>query len=124
MSASLQRIVIACNQIDAMADFYEAVLDGPFEKVDCGEFLFYDGQLDDLALRLFPANIAGIDADENRHQLMFAVESLEAVIERGTSRGGEMQGDMAEDGERRVCCLVDPDGNTVEFVATTSRSQT
>ncbi|MGM0554980.1 MAG: VOC family protein [Myxococcota bacterium] len=116
MSASLQRIVIACNQIDAMADFYEAVLDCPFEKVDCGEFHFYDGRLGGLALRLFPANIAGIDADENRHQLMFGVESLETVLERGISRGGELQGDIAENGEQRRCCLTDPDGNTVEFV--------
>ena len=116
MNAVLQRIVVACVEVDAMADFYRAVLDTPFERVDAGPFHLYNGDLGGVGICLLPAGVAGIEADENRHQLTITVDALEPVIDQATAHGGSLLDDITERGDTRSCSVRDPDGNSLEFV--------
>ena len=113
----LVRIVLAAKDPDACARFYAALLGMTFQAIPMGDLRFHDGRLGSLALRIFPASIAGIEAKDNRHQLGFRVEDLRAALARGLAAGGTQDAgwEVQSGAGGATVALRDPDGNSIEL---------
>ena len=71
-----------------------------------GDFPLYVGTCGELQLQLCPRELAGIDAEQNRHQLTIAVADVAATIELAKQHGGQAIDESA---------VRDPDGNSIEL---------
>ena len=114
---TLVRIVLAANDTDACARFYTALLGIELEAAPVGDLKFFDGRLGSLALRIFPASIAGIEAKDNRHQLGFRVADLRGTLARALAAGGTMDEgwEVVPMQKGLTVALRDPDGNSIEL---------
>ena len=100
-----------------MARFYNAVFQaGLKETVHIGDAQFYGGSIGALELTLCPNAIAGVEARQNRQQLRFEVDDIEAVMQRGLAVHGTEINPIDEYKGAKVASLADPDGNTIELV--------
>lgn len=111
----IERIVLAVERMDEMAQFYDEVF-GTALQADAGS-PFRRGTFAGVPLLLCPNEIAEVVAQQNRHQLRIAVDDLDAVLGRVRAAGGTVldAGD-ASDASPRVAGVADPDGNTYELV--------
>jgi len=114
---TLTRIVLAARDTDACARFYTAMLGMEFKAAPMGDLRFYDGRLGTLAIRIFPASIAGIEAKDNRQQLGFRVTDVRATLARALAAGGTMDPgwEVISTPNGPTVALRDPDGNSVEL---------
>jgi predicted enzyme related to lactoylglutathione lyase len=113
---ALTDLTLATTDTPGMVAFYNAVFDAGLEPVAAYGTTLYRGRLAGLGLLLCPNEIAGVDAQQNRHQLRFHVARLDEVIARAQATGGSLKGEIGEDRGRRLAAVVDPDGNTMELV--------
>lgn len=111
----IERIVLAVERMDEMARFYDEVF-GTALQSDAGS-PFRRGTLADIPLLLCPNEIAEVVAQQNRHQLRFAVDDLDAVLGRVRATGGVVMDEGELGDSARVAGVADPDGNTYELVA-------
>ena len=100
-----------------MVRFYNAVFDARLQAtVHIGDAQFYGGKLGALELTLCPNAVAGVVAQQNRQQLRFVVDDIEAVMQRGLAVHGSEINPIDEYKGAKVASLADPDGNTIELV--------
>ena len=107
----LTRITIAVTDMSAMRRFYDTVFDAGLHPISAYGTTLYEGQLAGLELLMCPNEIAGVEAQQNRKQLRIAVPDLDAITQRATVAGGSIRNQTAD-----LLGVVDPDGNTIEFV--------
>ena len=114
---SLVRIVLAARDTGACARFYTALLGVEFTAAPMGDLQFFDGRLGALAIRIFPASVAGIEAKDNRHQLGFRVPDLRGALARALAAGGTMDPgwEVQTLPNGLTVALRDPDGNSIEL---------
>ncbi len=109
-------MTLAVTRSEEMAAFYNQVFVAGLERIESGSLTLFRGTLAGIPLLLCPAEIAGIDAKQNRLQLRFEVEDLQSVLRAAVENGGELLGEP-DDGDGEVRAAVrDPDGNSIEFV--------
>ena len=96
-----------------MVDFYNAVFASGLRPIE-GSPLFR-GVLADTELMICPNTIAGVRAEQARHQLRIAVQDPDVVAARVVDAGGSIL-NSASDLHRLVIGVADPDGNTYELV--------
>jgi predicted enzyme related to lactoylglutathione lyase len=112
----LVRITLAATDLQAMKTFYEQVFQAGFEVQQTPAGAFYHGQIAGLALTLVPNSIAQVRAEQNRLQLSFLVADLEATLSKAELAGGERHGEMIAGPQGKQAAMLDPDGNTIEFL--------
>ena len=114
-AVALRGITIAAENVGAMVQFYNRLFDANLEPFEGFGTILYGGQLAGLAFLLCPNEILGIQADKNRVQLSFMVSDLAAAIAMAEANGGARIQPISEQPGRRLCGIVDPDGNTIEL---------
>jgi len=112
----LIRIALAATDVPAMKLFYEQVFEAGFEALETPGGIFYHGQIAGLALTLIPNTVAQVKAEQNRQQLSFLVDKLEPVLDKAELAGGQRHGDILSGPQGRQAAVLDPDGNTIEFL--------
>lgn len=73
----------------------------------------HSGNFDNLKLLFCPAEIAGNEARQNRHQFDIIVFDLAERLEKVIEFGGEVFGEFAEDETFKSVRLYDPDRNSI-----------
>ena len=110
-------LTIAAVNMAKMVSFYNAVFSARLKPtVHIGDAQFYAGRLCGMKLTLCPNAIAGVIAQQNRQQFRFQVTDIEAVMAQGLANHGGEINPIEEYKGAKVASLVDPDGNTIEFV--------
>ena len=112
----LTRIDLTVKDMDRMSAFYSRVFDVAFQPIEAGPHTFLVADVPGLCtLQLVPQEVAGITAEENRHQLNLNTADLELVISRALDNGGTQVGEVRTEGAGRAFGVRDPDGNYIVF---------
>lgn len=112
----LIRIALAVTHLSEMVLFYNTLFQAELKPVKSGNYVFYSGQLGGIALTLIPNDIAQVKASQNRQQLSFLVPSIAEILAMAASSGGQLLGEIIESPEGKQAAVLDPDGNTIEFM--------
>jgi predicted enzyme related to lactoylglutathione lyase len=111
----LLKITVACSNISAMTEFYSSVFNVKFQGHDFG-FKVYSAKICDIYFLFCPNDVAGVKAEQNRHQFDYITDEIEKVIERALSTGGAIHSELLKEGNESTVTLLDPDGNTINFI--------
>ncbi len=111
----IDRITIAVTHMKEVVEFYNAVFDSELKPI-AGLEGFYSGKLGGFDMLLCPNEIAGVVAEQNRHQFRFVVGDLDAVLSKGRAMGGILIDDAQANGTSKSQGMRDPDGNSMEFI--------
>lgn len=113
---SVARIVLAAMNIEEMAAFYGQVLGMPLQPFPAYGATLYRTAAGGIAFTLCPNSIAGVQAEQSRHQLTFRTANIGEVVNqlREGGRSVTVESEHADDPEHVI--LEDPDGNTLELV--------
>lgn len=112
---ALRGITIAALNMPAMVDFYDTLFEADLEPFEAFGTVLYRGQIAGFPFLLCPNEILGIEADKNRIQLSFTVGDLEGMLELVQAHGGAQIQPISEQPGRKLCGIIDPDGNTIEL---------
>lgn len=112
---ALRGITIAAVNVGAMVGFYNALFNASLQPFEGLGTVLYRGQLAGFPFLLCPNEILGIEADKNRIQLSFTVRDLETALQEVIEFGGAQIQPISEQPGRRLCGIIDPDGNTIEL---------
>lgn len=112
---TLDHITLATTHTAAMVTFYNNVFAANLVPVPAYGSTLHRGSVAGIDLLLCPNEIAGVEAEQNRHQLRFRVPNLAQVLVRVQAAGGTIDADQSGDQTGRAA-VRDPDGNTLEFV--------
>jgi len=116
MSAfKLLKITVACTDISAMTAFYSKVFNVKFQEHDLG-FKMYSAKIGDISFLFCPNDIAGVKAEQNRHQFDYLTDNIQEVIENALITGGSIHSELLKAGTESTVTLFDPDGNTMNFI--------
>ena len=113
---TLSQITLAATNTLAMVDFYRDVFESDLHPIAAYGTTLYRGTLAGVTLLLCPNEIAGVQADQNRHQLTIAVPDLRATLQRVRESGGTLDAAAAEETSNTAASIRDPDGNTIELI--------
>lgn len=108
------KITMAITNMEAMVRFYESVFDTKLEPFEAMGERFYQGRLLGCVVLFCPNRIAGVVAEQNRHQFDLLTDQIDAVVQRAVSAGG-----TARDGTNagaKTATITDPDGNTMVII--------
>ena len=108
------RVTLAVDDPESMVAFYNQAF-GCGLSGRAGSPLFV-GQFAGLEFQLCPNSVAGVVAEQNRHQFRVAVEDVERITASVISAGGSLV-NRTGDGALEVVGISDPEGNTLELVA-------
>lgn len=112
---ALRGVTIAAVNMPAMVDFYDTLFNADLEPFEGFGTVLYRGQMAGFPFLLCPNEILGIEADKNRIQLSFTVSDLEAMLVMVQAQGGAQIQPISEQPGRKLCGIIDPDGNTIEL---------
>jgi predicted enzyme related to lactoylglutathione lyase len=113
----LDRITIAVNNMQHMVVFYNVIFNAKLQPVSAFGTTLYKGTLAGIELLMCPNEIAGVDAKQNRKQLRFVVDDVQAIAAIIPAARGQV---INQDGSTIGVC--DPDGNTIEFTQASTAS--
>ncbi len=112
----IEGLTIAVTNMEQMVNFYAKVFKiGISEKQVYGNTL-YSGEWGGLKLQLCPAQLAGIEATQNRHQLDVVVDDLDKTLVLVTVHGGSIMQDIQETETSRTVGIYDPDQNSIVLI--------
>jgi len=97
-----------------MVAFYNETFD--CQLVEVPDSPMFAGSLCGFELVMCPNDIAQVVADQNRHQLRFAVEEPEELADQAVRSGGTIVNRSGYDSSV-IIGVADPEGNTFELVA-------
>lgn len=114
-TVSLSQITLAAVRTSALVDFYNAVFEAnlvPVEGYDEFDGVMYRGMLGGVPFLICPNEIAGVNAQQARHQLHLSVSDVGATVAHAEEMGGAVLEQTQDDGTRTVT-IRDPDNNTL-----------
>jgi predicted enzyme related to lactoylglutathione lyase len=111
----LVQIDMAVVHMDKMVNFYTTVVGAKLEGHDMQGMKLYSGTMLGMPLVMAPNEIAGVVAEQSRHQFEIMVSDIEAVAANATAAGGNLRDGIQTDGKVKTLVVEDPDGNTVIF---------
>ena len=106
-------LTLAVFKMEQMLEFYRNVFEIEFTAQEMFGTTLYAGNFDHLKLLLCPAEIAGNDAQQNRHQLEIIVFDFEVILKMIVKFGGEIIGEIVEDENFKSIGIYDPDRNSM-----------
>lgn len=112
---ALKGITIAAVNVSEMVTFYNALFGAGLQPFEGFGTTLYRGQIAGFPFLLCPNEILGIEADKNRIQLSFTVGDLDTALEVMAANGGMQIQPISDQPDRRLCGIIDPDGNTIEL---------
>jgi|GEM_PF-669066 len=108
-------IALAVENLEPTVRFYEKVFNAVFEPLEGTDRKIYAGKLLGFDFLLASNELAGVNAEQSRHQFDIVVNDLDSVLQRVTEAGGTIREQQTDRGVRTVT-IVDPDGNTMLFI--------
>jgi predicted enzyme related to lactoylglutathione lyase len=118
---SLVGITLAVNKMAPMVDFYQSVFGMNLHPIDVSGVTLFHGKLSGVDVMLCPHEIAGINAEQNRHQLKFQVSNLSHAVNLALGNGGSLLNSVTETEGKFAAAVRDPDGNSIEFEEVSDR---
>jgi catechol-2,3-dioxygenase len=113
-SVQLKQMTLATTRTVEMAKFYDTLFGTSFQTTEAYGTTLYHGKLAGIPLTLCPNEIAGVEAEQSRHQLAFRVPDLSGLLQIVEIAGGGIDTVPAEAVVSAI--LRDPDGNTIEVI--------
>ena len=112
----LKKITIAPVNVEEMVRFYNGLFGSQLKPFEAYGTTLYHGHLAGLELLFCPNELLKIEAEKNRQQLSFVVDNMETTVQEVLRYGGEQRQEVTASPEGKTCGVIDPDGNTIEFV--------
>jgi predicted enzyme related to lactoylglutathione lyase len=116
MSFKLSKITIACTNISQMIAFYSKVFNVKFAEHEFSDFKMYSVNITDINFLFCPNEIAGVTAEQNRHQFDYTTDNIQEVIDNALSSGGSLHSELQKSDIGSSVTVSDPDGNTINFI--------
>ena len=110
----LTQITLATTHTAEMLKFYNTLFGTELQPTEAYGTILYHGNLAGVPLVICPNEIAGVQAEQSRHQLTFRVSDLAAVLSEVESAGGIIETPMTDPLTQAI--LTDPDSNTIEVI--------
>ena len=117
MSKSLPQITqmtLATTHTPEMVKFYDTLFSTHLQAIEAHGTMLYHGTLAGIPLVICPNEIAGVEAEQSRHQLTLRVADLLGLLQLVEIAGGGIHTSVAESVISAI--LRDPDGNTIEVI--------
>ena len=114
MTVQLTKMTLATTRTDEMVKFYDVLFDTQFQPREIQGVTFYNGRLGGIPILICPNEIAGVEAEQSRHQLAIQVADLQALLQKIESAGGSIETPVTE--PMTMAILREPDGNTLEVM--------
>lgn len=109
----IEGMTLAVFKMQRMIAFYANVFGVEFEEKEMLGASIYRATFDHFNLMFCPADIAGINAGQNRHQFDIIVYDLEKTLKKAVEFGGEIIGEIAETESCKCVGIYDPDKNSM-----------
>jgi len=109
----LNQITLAVFSMESMIAFYRGVFGLDFREEEMAGYVLYRAEMSGFDLLLCPAELAGNDATQNRHQLHLSVKDLAHLMEQVPKRGGSVLQEIVDHGLYREAAIRDPDKNSI-----------
>jgi predicted enzyme related to lactoylglutathione lyase len=113
-SVQLAQITLATTHMPEMVKFYDMLFGTELQAIAAYGTTLYHGTLAGIPLVICPNEIAGVKAEQSRHQLTLRVADLFGLLQIVEIAGGGIHTSAAESIINAT--LSDPDGNTIEVV--------
>jgi predicted enzyme related to lactoylglutathione lyase len=110
----IQRITLAVEDMSSMVKFYNDVFGCALEPLSGSPVS--KGRFADIELIMCPNSVAGVVADQNRHQFRIIVDDAERLARRIEAAGGAVVNRGSSEG-KTVLGVADPEGNTYELMS-------
>lgn len=110
------KITIAVTNTEQMVAFYKNVYKCELKEFDVNGTTLYSGQIAGVKILLCPNSLAGVKAEQNRHQFDYIVKDLDRLVSFALASGGALQGKVEVIRDQKTATIVDPDGNTTVLI--------
>lgn len=110
----LTQMTLATTRTAEMVKFYDTLFGTELQPTEAYGTTLYNGNLSGIPLVICPNEIAGVEAEQSRHQLAFRVPDLAAILFQVEAAGGSIETAMTD--PLIQATLRDPDGNTIEVI--------
>ena len=110
------QLTLATTRTHEMVQFYTTVFALDLQPVSSYGTTLYKGMLHDATFVLCPNALAGVQADQSRHQFTYTVSDLAALVQRTIAAGGTVQQEVAASDRPATTTVRDPDGNSIVFI--------
>ena len=108
----LMQMTLATTHTPEMVKFYDSLFDTQLQSTEAFGSMLYRGMLGGIPLVICPNEIAGVEAEQSRHQLTLRVTDLSSLLQNVEGAGGLIETPAADSLTSAI--LKDPDGNTIE----------
>lgn len=112
----IEGLTIAVTDMEQMVNFYSKVFGIGFTNKQVYGTTLYNGEWGGLKLQFCPAQLAGIEAAQNRHQFDIVVDDLDKALVQVSVHGGSMMHDIQENETSRSVGVYDPDKNSIVLI--------
>lgn len=103
---------LAVYKMDEMVKFYSAVFGLEFEPKEMFGTTLYTAKWGEMNIQLCPAELAGIEATQNKHQFDIVVSDLATSINLVKANGGELMHEVQD----KSVGIYDPDKNSLVLI--------
>ena len=110
----LTQMTLATTHTVEMVKFYDTLFSTGLQPTEVYGTRLYNGSLAGIHLTICPNEIAGVQAEQSRHQLVFRVSDLATILSRVEVAGGSIETPMTDPLTQAI--LRDPDGNSIEVI--------
>ena len=110
----LSQITLATTRTLEMVRFYDTLFGTQLQATKAYGTTLYNGTLAGIPLVICPNEVAGVAAEQSRHQLTLEVADLSALLELVETSGGAIETPNMD--STTTAILRDPDGNTIEVI--------
>lgn len=104
----LTEIGLVAEDVAAMVRFYDEFFGTQLKPSPLADTTLYRGKLHGTSFYLCPNTLAGVEAQQNRHQFSYSTADLPASLDRAERAGGTVR-----DHSETVATVLDPDGNHI-----------
>ena len=111
----LAQMTLATTRTTEMVKFYDTAFGTGLKPTEAYGITLYNGSLAGIPLTICPNEIAGVQAEQSRHQLAFRVADLAAILLQVEAAGGSIEPTLSTDPLTQAI-LRDPDGNTIQLL--------
>ena len=112
----ISRITIAATDIEKMVEFYNSVFGARLEGFEAMGSKFYSGSIAGIYTMMCPNSIAGVSAEQNRHQFDYITDDIDEVVNNALGSHGSLKENISVSEKEKFVTIIDPDGNTLNFI--------